>query len=234
MKDQILVELKEVTKIYGKGPNAVHALRGISLKVKQGEFVAIMGASGSGKSTSMNILGCLDVPSSGEYLFQNLPVTSLSPDQRALLRRYFIGFVFQSFNLLERASALENVELPLIYHRLPKPIRRDKALRMLEIVGLKDRIHHRPSELSGGEQQRVAIARAMVTEPLLLLADEPTGNLDSKSSHEIMDLFSRLNQERGVTIILVTHEEDIARYAKRRIVLSDGKIIKEEHVAGDP
>jgi putative ABC transport system ATP-binding protein len=231
MKDQILVELKEVTKIYGKGPNAVHALRGISLKVKQGEFVAIMGASGSGKSTCMNILGCLDVPSSGEYLFQNLPVTSLSPDQRALLRRYFIGFVFQSFNLLERASALENVELPLIYHRLPKPIRRDKALRMLEIVGLKDRIHHRPSELSGGEQQRVAIARAMVTEPLLLLADEPTGNLDSKSSHEIMDLFSRLNQERGVTIILVTHEEDIARYAKRRIVLSDGKIIKEEHVA---
>jgi putative ABC transport system ATP-binding protein len=231
MKDQILVELKEVTKIYGKGPNAVHALRGISLKVKQGEFVAIMGASGSGKSTCMNILGCLDVPSSGEYLFQNLPVTSLSPDQRALLRRYFIGFVFQSFNLLERASALENVELPLIYHRLPKPIRRDKALRMLEIVGLKDRIHHRPSELSGGEQQKVAIARAMVTEPLLLLADEPTGNLDSKSSHEIMDLFSRLNQERGVTIILVTHEEDIARYAKRRIVLSDGKIIKEEHVA---
>jgi putative ABC transport system ATP-binding protein len=231
MKDQILVELKEVTKIYGKGPNAVHALRGISLKVKQGEFVAIMGASGSGKSTCMNILGCLDLPSSGEYLFQNLPVTSLSPDQRALLRRYFIGFVFQSFNLLERASALENVELPLIYHRLPKPIRRDKALRMLEIVGLKDRIHHRPSELSGGEQQRVAIARAMVTEPLLLLADEPTGNLDSKSSHEIMDLFSRLNQERGVTIILVTHEEDIARYAKRRIVLSDGKIIKEEHVA---
>jgi putative ABC transport system ATP-binding protein len=231
MKDQILVELKEVTKIYGKGPNAVHALRGISLKVKHGEFVAIMGASGSGKSTCMNILGCLDVPSSGEYLFQNLPVTSLSPDQRALLRRYFIGFVFQSFNLLERASALENVELPLIYHRLPKPIRRDKALRMLEIVGLKDRIHHRPSELSGGEQQKVAIARAMVTEPLLLLADEPTGNLDSKSSHEIMDLFSRLNQERGVTIILVTHEEDIARYAKRRIVLSDGKIIKEEHVA---
>ncbi len=231
MKDQIIVELKEVTKIYGKGQNAVHALRGISLKVKQGEFVAIMGASGSGKSTCMNILGCLDVPSSGEYFFQNLPVTSLSPDQRALLRRYFIGFVFQSFNLLERASALENVELPLIYHRLPKGIRRKKALEMLELVGLKDRVHHRPSELSGGEQQRVAIARAMVTEPVLLLADEPTGNLDSKSSHEIMELFLRLNREKGVTIILVTHEEDIARYAKRRIVLSDGKIIKEEYVA---
>ncbi len=231
MKDHIIVELKEVTKIYGKGQNAVHALRGISLRVKHGEFVAIMGASGSGKSTCMNILGCLDVPSSGEYLFQNLPVTNLSPDQRALLRRYFIGFVFQSFNLLERASALENVELPLIYHRLPKDIRRKKALEMLELVGLKDRIHHRPSELSGGEQQRVAIARAMVTEPVLLLADEPTGNLDSKSSHEIMELFLRLNREEGVTIILVTHEEDIASYAKRRIVLSDGKIIKEEYVA---
>ena len=225
---QPLLELRQVVKVYGKGSAAVHALRGIDLKVWSGEFVALMGSSGSGKSTCLNILGCLDQPSSGQYLFQGVDVGRLSRTQRALVRRYFIGFVFQSFNLLERASALENVELPLLYQRLPRALRRKRAMEALEAVGLGDRLRHTPSELSGGQQQRVAIARALVTEPLLLLADEPTGNLDSKTSHEIMEIFCRLNRERGLTIVMVTHEPDIASYAHRKVILSDGKVVKEE------
>lgn len=227
MKEPLL-ELQRVTKVYGKGHAAVHALRGVDLVVRPGEFVALMGASGSGKSTCLNILGCLDTPTSGRYLFQGVDVGGLSRYQRALLRRHFIGFVFQSFNLLERASALENVELPLLYHKVPRAVRRKRAMEALEAVGLADRLRHTPSELSGGEQQRVAIARALVTDPLLLLADEPTGNLDTKTSHEIMELFSRLNRERGITIVMVTHEPDIAAYAQRRVILSDGRIVREE------
>lgn len=223
-----LLELHQVTKVYGEGHAAVHALRGVDLMVRPGEFVALIGASGSGKSTCLNILGCLDTPTSGRYLFQGVDVGDLSRDQRALLRRHFIGFVFQSFNLLERASALENVELPLIYQKVPRSARRKRALEALESVGLRDRLHHTPAELSGGQQQRVAIARALVTNPLLLLADEPTGNLDTKTSHEIMGLFLRLNRERGITIVMVTHEPDIAAYAHRRVILSDGRIVKEE------
>ena len=219
-----LIELRGVTKIYGRGDASVHALRGIDLTVADGEFVAVMGASGSGKSTCMNILGCLDVPSHGTYLFNGVDVGTLSRDQRALLRRHSLGFVFQGYNLLNRTTALENVELPLIYRGLPARERRALALRALESVGLHGRQTHTPAELSGGQQQRVAIARAIVTEPALLLADEPTGNLDSKTSHEIMELITTLNRERGITVVMVTHERDIAAFARRVIQFVDGVV----------
>ena len=224
-----LVAFEKVFKIYGKGESEVRALDGVDLQINAGEFVAVMGPSGSGKSTSMNILGCLDKPMAGRYLFKGVDVTSLSTEQLAMLRRHFLGFVFQGFNLLARTTALENLELPLIYQRVDKPTRRKMAMEALDVVGLLGREHHTPSELSGGQQQRVAIARAIVTNPSLLLADEPTGNLDSARSHEIMQLLTRLNRERGLTVVLVTHEDDIAAYAQRRIEFRDGKIVRETH-----
>ena len=222
-----LVAFEKVFKIYGKGDAEVRALDGVDLEIATGEFVAVMGPSGSGKSTTMNILGCLDKPTSGRYLFKGVDVTSLSTEQLAMLRRHFLGFVFQGFNLLARTTALENLELPLIYQRIPKAQRREMAMEALETVGLLGREHHTPAELSGGQQQRVAIARAIVTKPSLLLADEPTGNLDSARSHEIMQILTRLNRERGLTVVLVTHEEDIAAFAQRRIEFRDGKIVRE-------
>jgi putative ABC transport system ATP-binding protein len=222
-----LIRLERVTKIYGAGEAAVAALAGIDLSIDDGEFVAVMGPSGSGKSTAMNILGCLDAPTSGRYFFRGQDVSTLTRDQRALLRRYYIGFVFQGFNLLKRTTALENLELPLVYRGVPKAERREKALEALEQVGLSDRGHHTASELSGGQQQRVAIARALVTDPLVMFADEPTGNLDTARSHEIMTLLKSLNESRGLTIVLVTHEEDIAKYANREVRFRDG------HIASD-
>ncbi len=219
-----LIELRGVTKIYGHGEAAVAALAGIDLTIRDGEFVAVMGPSGSGKSTTMNILGCLDTPTGGHYYFRGTDVGTLSRDQLALLRRYYIGFVFQGFNLLKRTTALENLELPLIYRGIAAAERRTRAMKALEQVGLADRGHHTASELSGGQQQRVAIARALVTDPSVMFADEPTGNLDSARSHEIMKLLTALNAERGLTIVLVTHEEDIAAYAKRQIRFLDGHI----------
>jgi len=222
-----MIELQQLGKNYGKGVAEVQALRDVNLSVKPGEFIAMMGPSGSGKSTCMNILGFLDTPSEGRYRFQGNSVGILSRNQRALLRRHFIGFVFQGFNLLARTSALENVELPLIYRRMPRAERQAKALAALAAVGLEGREGHTPAELSGGQQQRVAIARALVTDPALLLADEPTGNLDSARGHEIMALLARLNQERGLTIIMVTHEADIAAYADRVVHFLDGQIQNE-------
>jgi putative ABC transport system ATP-binding protein len=219
-----LIELRGVTKTYGSGPTAFEALKGIDLAVAPGDFVAVMGASGSGKSTAMNIVGCLDVPTSGSYRFKGVPVESLDQDQRALLRRRYLGFVFQGFNLLARTSALENVELPLLYRRDPPRVRHARAMRALEQVGLAEWHHHTPSELSGGQQQRVAIARALVTEPELLLADEPTGNLDTQRSIEIMELLSGLNRARGITVIMVTHEADIAAFARKRVHFRDGRV----------
>ncbi len=218
---------ERVYKIYGRGDTEVRALDGVSLEIADGAFVAVMGPSGSGKSTAMNILGCLDQPTAGAYKFKGVDVAKISRDQRALLRRHYLGFVFQGFNLLARTSALENLELPLIYRRVPKATRRELAMEALEIVGLKGREHHTAAELSGGQQQRVAIARAIVTKPTLLLADEPTGNLDSARSHEIMQLLTRLNRERGLTIVLVTHEEDIAAFAGRRLDFRDGHIVRQ-------
>ncbi|MFC1747938.1 ABC transporter ATP-binding protein [Pseudomonadota bacterium] len=223
-----MIELKTLSKTYGQSDTAVHALREVNLQIASGEFVAMMGPSGSGKSTCMNILGFLDTASSGHYRFQGSAVDTLSRNQRALLRRNFIGFVFQGFNLLARTTALENVELPLVYRRLPRAERHAKALAALAAVGLDGRENHTPAELSGGQQQRVAIARALVTDPVLLLADEPTGNLDSARGHEIMELMTRLNQEQGLTIAMVTHEADIAAYAHRVIHFLDGKIQTEE------
>jgi putative ABC transport system ATP-binding protein len=219
-----LIGLRDVRKIYGVGAARVEALAGVDLDIHAGEFVAIMGASGSGKSTAMNILGCLDRPTTGQFLFSGLDITSLDRDARALLRRNYLGFVFQGFNLLSRTTALENVEMPLIYRGLSREERRVKAMKALYQVGLEDRADHVPSELSGGQQQRVAIARAIVTSPLVLLADEPTGNLDSERSHDIMQLLTRFNQEQGLTIIMVTHEPDMAAYATRQIVFADGLI----------
>ena len=219
-----LVEFRAVTKVYGQGAAAMRALDGVDLSIQAGEFVAVMGPSGSGKSTAMNILGCLDTPSSGSYRFQGVPVEGLSRDQRALLRRNYLGFVFQGFNLLNRTSALENVELPLVYRRTPRAERHAQARRALAQVGLTGWEHHTPGELSGGQQQRVAIARAIVTGPSLLLADEPTGNLDSARSHEIMDLLTGLNRERGITVLMVTHEPDMAAYAGRVIHFLDGRV----------
>jgi putative ABC transport system ATP-binding protein len=215
-----LLSLQRITKVYGQGGSEVHALRGVDLDVHPGEFIAVMGASGSGKSTCMNLLGCLDVPSDGHYLFRGVDVGSLDREQLALLRRHYVGFIFQGFNLLARTSALENVELPLVYKRVPKKERHERAHGGRET--------HAPHELSGGQQQRVAIARALVTEPLLLLADEPTGNLDSRTSEEIMQLLSDLNRDRGLTIVLVTHEPDVAAWARRRVVFKDGLIVAQE------
>lgn len=219
-----VIELRNVTKVYGHGEATVNAMAGVDLKIAAGEFVAIMGPSGSGKSTAMNMIGCLDSPTSGDYLFNGVHVGSLDQDQRALLRRNYLGFVFQGFNLLARTSALDNVELPLIYKGLPTSERRIQALEALEKVGLKGREHHDPSELSGGQQQRVAIARALVGSPQVILADEPTGNLDTKRSVEIMELLKDLNQQENMTIVMVTHEEDMATYAERVIWMVDGLV----------
>jgi putative ABC transport system ATP-binding protein len=219
-----VIELENVSKVYGTGGAATHALRGIDLGIERGEFVAVMGPSGSGKSTCMNILGCLDTPTSGTYRFQGVDVGRLSRNQRALLRRHALGFVFQGFNLLNRTSALENVELPLIYRGAPAGERRTRAGQALAAVGLTGRESHTPGELSGGQQQRVAIARAIVTNPAVLFADEPTGNLDSATSREIMALLTGLNAERGITIIMVTHEPDMARFATRIVNFRDGRI----------
>jgi putative ABC transport system ATP-binding protein len=224
-----LIVLSGIAKVYGEGDAAVHALRGIDLSIRPGEFVAVMGTSGSGKSTCMNLLGCLDTPTEGQYLFRGVDVGALDRDQRALLRRHYIGFVFQGFNLLARTSALENVELPLVYKRVPKKQRHERARAALTAVGLSGRETHAPHELSGGQQQRVAIARALVTEPSLLLADEPTGNLDTVTSQEILELLAGLNRDRGLTIVMVTHEADVASWARRRVVFRDGLIVEGHH-----
>jgi putative ABC transport system ATP-binding protein len=220
-----VVEFQRVSKIYGQGDAEVRALDAAELRIDEGEFVAIMGASGSGKSTCMNIIGCLDVPTEGSYLFRGVDVGELDADQRALLRRHYIGFMFQGFNLLARTSALENVELPLVYRRIPAKERRQRALLALETVGLSDRARHTPAELSGGQQQRVAIARALVCEPSLLLADEPTGNLDSARRAEIAELLVQLNEQRGITIVMVTHEAEMAVYVSRVILFRDGCVV---------
>lgn len=219
-----LIEFRAVAKVYGHGGAAVHALAGVDLRIDDGEFVAIMGPSGSGKSTAMNIIGCLDTPSSGDYFLQGMEVGRLARNQRALIRRHLLGFVFQGFNLLARTTALENVELPLIYRGMPVVERRKLAVRALADVGLAGREGHTSAELSGGQQQRVAIARAIVTDPDVLLADEPTGNLDTKTSREIMDVVTSLNRDRGITVVMVTHESDIAAYARRVIRFVDGRI----------
>ncbi len=219
-----LIELRAITKTYGTGQTAFQALGGVDLKIAPGEFVAVMGPSGSGKSTAMNLLGCLDTPTSGEYLFRGIHVEQLDRNQRALLRRQCLGFVFQGFNLLARTSAQENVELPLLYRGEPAEVRHAAARAALAKVGLDGWETHTPAELSGGQQQRVAIARAIVTSPIVLLADEPTGNLDSKRSHEIMELLGRLNSEQGITIIMVTHELDMAQYARRIVHFVDGLV----------
>ena len=219
--------LERVTKTYGSGDIAVQALRGIDLRVERGDFLAIMGASGSGKSTLMNLIGCLDVPTRGRYLLEGLDVSRLDEIELAFVRNRKIGFVFQSFNLIPRTTALRNVELPLIYARLPKAERKRRAEEALAAVGVGDRMHHVPSQLSGGQQQRVAIARAIVTEPAIVLADEPTGNLDSAASSEVMQIFKRLNQA-GRTIVMITHEPDIAAYAKRVVHIADGAILRDE------
>jgi putative ABC transport system ATP-binding protein len=219
-----LVELRDVFKIYGHGESEVRALDGASFAIEDGEFVAVMGASGSGKSTCLNVLGCLDVPTTGAYLFRGVDVGTLTDDQLALLRRNYLGFVFQGFNLLARTTALENVELPLIYRRVPAGERRRRALEALADVGLTGRESHTPAELSGGQQQRVAIARAVVTSPSMLLADEPTGNLDSHRKDEIMRLLVEMNQKRGITVVMVTHESDMAAYASRIILFKDGRV----------
>lgn len=223
-----LISLRGVTKIYGEGPTAFQALKGVDLDIRQGDFVAVMGASGSGKSTTMNILGCLDVPSGGRFLFRGHPVERLDRDQRALLRRRYLGFVFQGFNLLSRTSALENVELPLLYRGEDKRRRRELGMAALDKVGLANWARNTPAELSGGQQQRVAIARAIVTEPDVLLADEPTGNLDSERSVEIMELLSGLNRDNGITVIMVTHEPDMAAFARTVVHFKDGLVERVE------
>jgi putative ABC transport system ATP-binding protein len=225
---QPIIEIKDITKVYRMGDVAVHALRGVSLKVEQGEMLAIMGPSGSGKSTLMNIIGCLDQPTAGEYRLAGEDVARLNDDRLAEIRNRRIGFVFQSFNLLARTSAVQNVELPLIYSGIRN--RRARAIAALEAVGLGERLQHRPSELSGGQQQRVAIARALVTSPSIIMADEPTGNLDSKAGAEVMHIFQKLNAEQGITIILVTHEPDIAEHCRRVVHIYDGAILCDEPV----
>ncbi len=222
-----LIAFEHVTKVYGSGEGAVHALAGADLRIEPLEFVAIMGPSGSGKSTAMNIIGCLDTPTSGSYFFKGIDVGALARDQRALLRRHYLGFVFQGFNLLARTSAIENVELPLVYRGMPLQQRRALAMGALERVGLKGREGHTANQLSGGQQQRVAIARAIVTSPAVLLADEPTGNLDTKTSRGIMDLLTGLNRDQNITVIMVTHEADIAAYARRVIGFLDGRIASD-------
>jgi putative ABC transport system ATP-binding protein len=223
-----LIRLRRVTKRYGSGQAELLALKGIDLDIEAGEFVAIMGPSGSGKSTAMNIMGCLDTPSAGQYLFRGAHVEGLSRDQRALLRRRYLGFVFQGFNLLARTSAQENVELPLLYRGESAGVRRASAAKALQSVGLGGWEHHTPAELSGGQQQRVAIARAIVTEPAVLLADEPTGNLDTQRSREIMELLRALNVDHGITVLMVTHEPDMAAYARRWVRFIDGRVDSDE------
>ena len=219
-----IIEFKNIVKTYGNGDAKTYALNGVNFSIKEGEFVAIMGASGSGKSTAMNMIGCLDKPSSGEYLFNGINVADLNRNQMALLRRNFLGFVFQSFNLLGRTSALENVELPLVYRKIPAIKRKEMALEALAKVGLQSVVYNTPAQLSGGQQQRVAIARAIVSNPLVLLADEPTGNLDSIKSMEIMNLLKQLNEDENITVIMVTHEEEMATFASRVIYFRDGHI----------
>ncbi|MBI2881873.1 MAG: ABC transporter ATP-binding protein [Candidatus Tectomicrobia bacterium] len=226
---EALIETQELAKDYPLGGHVVHALRGVSVRIQPGEFVAIMGPSGSGKSTFMNLLGCLDTPTRGRYLLEGQDISSLKRDELAQVRNGKIGFVFQSFNLLPRMSALENVELPLLYDSTPPRDRRGKAIRRLEAVGLSDRADHHPTQLSGGQQQRVAIARALVNDPILILADEPTGNLDTRTSVEIMALFQELNQS-GITIVLVTHEADVARFSRRILAFRDGRLTQDQPV----
>jgi putative ABC transport system ATP-binding protein len=226
-----IIEIKNLRKDYHIGEVTVHALRGVDLKITEGEFVAIMGASGSGKSTMLNILGCLDKPTSGEYFLDGINVATMEKDDIAKLRNSKLGFVFQAYNLLARTTALENVELPLFYNpKIRSKDRKEAALIALEAVGLKDRMHHMPNQLSGGQQQRVAIARSLVNNPVLILADEPTGNLDTRTSFEIMELFQDLN-EKGRTIVYVTHEQDIAKFGTRNVLFRDGKINRENYVS---
>jgi putative ABC transport system ATP-binding protein len=231
MTETPLISLRGVTRIYGEGQARVVALGGLDLDIRGGELVAIMGASGSGKSTAMNIVGCLDRPTSGQFLFNGVDIANLDTNARALFRRNYLGFVFQGFNLLARTTALENVEMPLIYRGMARAERKHQALLALDRVGLADRANHAPSELSGGQQQRVAIARAIVTEPSVLLADEPTGNLDSVRSHDIMVLLQQLNRNQGITILMVTHETDMAGYASRQIHFADGRLLRESRKA---
>jgi putative ABC transport system ATP-binding protein len=225
-----VIDLDHIHKVYTMGDVEVHALRGVSLTIRQGEFVAIMGASGSGKSTTMNIIGCLDRPTRGTYILDGQDVSELSKDERADIRLQKIGFVFQGFNLLSRTSALENVELPLLYMGIEAETRHQRAMEALASVGLAGREQNHPNQLSGGQQQRVAVARSLVNNPALILADEPTGNLDSRTSVEVMEIFQRLNRERGITLVLVTHEQDIAHYAQRVVVFKDGKIKSDEPI----
>src|SRR3984893_14172695 len=225
-----VIQLDHIHKTYTMGDVEVHALRGVSLTIREGEFVAIMGASGSGKSTTMNIIGCLDRPTRGHYILDGQDVSEMSKDERADIRCQKIGFVFQGFNLLSRTSALENVELPMLYAGVETSVRNQRAMEALGAVGLAGREQNHPNQLSGGQQQRVAVARALVNDPALILADEPTGNLDSRTSVEVMEIFQRLNRERGITLVLVTHEPDIAQYAQRVVVFKDGKIKKDYQI----
>jgi len=226
--DRVLIQLENLTKTYHVGETEVRALQGVTYTVNEGEFVAILGPSGSGKSTMMNIIGCLDKPTTGRYFFEGEEVSKLDKNQLARIRNKKIGFVFQSFNLLARTTALENAELPLVYSNVPGREQAKLALAALELVGLKDRAHHKTNQLSGGEQQRVAIARALLNNPSLILADEPTGNLDTKTSEEIMIIFRKLNDEKKITIVMVTHEADIGAQAKKRIFMRDGVIVRED------
>jgi putative ABC transport system ATP-binding protein len=226
--DKILIQLENLTKTYHVGETEVRALRGVSYTIRGGDFLAILGPSGSGKSTMMNIIGCLDKPTSGRYIFEGEEVSTLNKNELAGIRNKKIGFVFQSFNLLSRTTALENTELPLVYSNIPGKEQKKRALAALASVGLQDRAHHKTNQLSGGEQQRVAIARALLNNPSLILADEPTGNLDTKTSDEIMTIFRNLNQDKGITIVMVTHEADIGGQAKKRIFMRDGQIIRED------
>ena len=231
MNEASLIELRGIAKTYGRGDAVFHALHGVDLRIDRGEFVAIMGPSGSGKSTLMNLLGCLDTPTAGSYIFNGIAIESLSKDQRSLIRRHALGFVFQGFNLLARTSALENVELPLLYRGVPARQRREMAREALASVGMPEKARNTPAELSGGQQQRVAIARAIVTQPETLFADEPTGNLDSKTTVEIMELLGKLNSDRGISIIMVTHEDDVAASAKRVVRVRDGLIASDVRVS---
>jgi putative ABC transport system ATP-binding protein len=232
--DDSFISLHGITKVYGEGPTSFQALKGVDLDVAQGDFVAVMGPSGSGKSTAMNIIGCLDVPTAGTFRFKGIHVEALDRDQRALLRRRYLGFVFQGFNLLARTTALENVELPLLYRGDAKAARRETAMNALDKVGLKNWWDHTPAELSGGQQQRVAIARAIVTNPDVLLADEPTGNLDSERSVEIMELLSALNREAGITVLMVTHEPEMAAFARTIVHFKDGLVDRVDQGHGAP